>query len=151
MSCFAFSQPHTSERPFSSAVHYRFSNKLLESTLFYTLLTLFSNPRASQEIIAYSYPLGLPVYKIMNFYFNKSCLAINFFCTFIPMYLIEVKGRRMLLISSGIGLFISVVFMAGSFLMINKYSAVVVKLSESNVDSWTNISTNEFNLCNGYR
>ena len=57
----------------------------------------------------------------------------------------------MLLISSTIGLFISVVFMAGSFLMINKYSAVVVKLSESNVDSWTNISTNEFNLCNEYR
>ena len=57
----------------------------------------------------------------------------------------------MLLIYSGVGLFISVVFMAGSFLMINKYSAVVVKLSGSNVDSWTNISTNEFNLCNGYR
>ena len=67
------------------------------------------------------------------------------------MYLIEVKGRRMLLISSVTGLFISVVFMAGSFLMINKYSAVVVKLNGSNVDSWTNISTNEFNLCNGYR
>uniref|UniRef100_A0A914DU81 PSI domain-containing protein n=1 Tax=Acrobeloides nanus TaxID=290746 RepID=A0A914DU81_9BILA len=40
--------------------------------------------------------------------------------------------------------------MAGSFLMVNKYSAVVVKLNEKNVDSWTNISTNEFNLCNGY-
>jgi hypothetical protein len=57
----------------------------------------------------------------------------------------------MLLISSATGSFISLVFMAGSFLMINKYSAVVVKLSESNVDSWTNISTNDFNLCNGYR
>ena len=67
------------------------------------------------------------------------------------MYLIEVKGRRMLLISSTTGVVISIICMAGSLLMTNKYSAVVVKLNESNVDSWTNISTNEFNLCNGYR
>ena len=67
------------------------------------------------------------------------------------MYLVEVKGRRKLLLSSVIGLFISSIFMAGSFFMMNKFSAVVIKLNGSNVDKWTNVSSRDFNICNSYR
>lgn len=75
-------------------------------------------------------------------------LAIHFMCTFIPMYLIETKGRRMLLMASVAGCALSMFFMAWTFLMMNKTSAKVLKGHEN---AYTNVSVMNFELCNGYR
>ena len=66
------------------------------------------------------------------------------------MYQVEIKGRRMMLITSVIGVSLSLIFMAFSFLMMNKTAARVIQLNNSYVDPWTNSTVAEFDTCNDY-
>uniref|UniRef100_A0A915BDF2 Major facilitator superfamily (MFS) profile domain-containing protein n=2 Tax=Parascaris univalens TaxID=6257 RepID=A0A915BDF2_PARUN len=60
--------------------------------------------------------------------------SVNFFCTFIPITLIEKFGRRVLLLTSVCGVIVAITLMATSFILINKDSPPVT--------SWKNESFN---------
>jgi len=79
--------------------------------------------------------------------------AVNFFCTFLPMAIIEKAGRRIILMLSVIGVITSLCLLGGAFLMINKDSAKTTPWSLQNETNYTvNSSANQadINHCNKY-
>uniref|UniRef100_A0A7E4ZU77 MFS domain-containing protein n=1 Tax=Panagrellus redivivus TaxID=6233 RepID=A0A7E4ZU77_PANRE len=60
---------------------------------------------------------------------SASFSTVNFIGTLIPFFLIETVGRRKVLISSSIGVIISLAAMGGAFLLVNKDTALVLPSS----------------------
>uniref|UniRef100_A0A915E923 Major facilitator superfamily (MFS) profile domain-containing protein n=1 Tax=Ditylenchus dipsaci TaxID=166011 RepID=A0A915E923_9BILA len=72
--------------------------------------------------------------------------AVNFFCTFIPMYLVERVGRRVLLLVSVTGVLISLCLLSGAFFLINQDSAKVI----TTINSSLNTNVDDFGNCFDY-
>lgn len=73
--------------------------------------------------------------------------GVNFIVTLVPMYLVEKLGRRKLLLTSIVGVLISLLLLSGSFYLINGDSAKV-SADFTNVD--VNKTVEDFDRCKAY-
>ncbi|CAJ0565449.1 unnamed protein product, partial [Mesorhabditis spiculigera] len=64
--------------------------------------------------------------KHATIWISAAISAVNFLCTFLPLYMVDRCGRRVLLIASVLGVGATLLAMGGAFLAINRESDLVI-------------------------
>ncbi|CAJ0584509.1 unnamed protein product, partial [Mesorhabditis spiculigera] len=83
----------------------------------------------------------------MTIWISAAVSSINFFCTFIPMALIDRLGRRVLFLISVCGVIACLCMMAGAFIAINKDSSPNFKAEQYNMDNMYDPTVKNADFC----